>query len=204
MVVIGAGYQWDDPYSCEEWSDNFGLSYPFLNDDNGDGQPLWMGQFYGDGIPKNIFINHNMEIVYANSGTLESYLALPIIEEALDSCGVDCIPDADGDGILNDQDNCPGAINPDQTDFDGDGIGDQCDDCNGITNVFGNLDGNMSTDEEPIIDVMDLLMLCDVVEDGIEVNDCLIQSGDVTEDGAINTIDIYAFATMLSNGDFDN
>jgi hypothetical protein len=35
--------------------------------------------------------------------------------------------DADGDGIEDDQDNCPDVSNPDQTDSDGDGIGDACD-----------------------------------------------------------------------------
>jgi len=44
----------------------------------------------------------------------------------------DCIDmqndtDTDGDGILNDDDNCPDTPNPDQADFDNDGIGDVCD-----------------------------------------------------------------------------
>jgi thrombospondin type 3 repeat protein len=36
-------------------------------------------------------------------------------------------PDADGDGVLDDVDNCPGVANPDQQDADGDGAGDACD-----------------------------------------------------------------------------
>ncbi|MHC4477159.1 MAG: hypothetical protein ACYTEL_16050 [Planctomycetota bacterium] len=36
--------------------------------------------------------------------------------------------DRDGDGILNFEDNCPDASNPDQTDSDSDGIGNVCDD----------------------------------------------------------------------------
>jgi len=36
--------------------------------------------------------------------------------------------DSDGDGISDDQDNCPNTPNPDQTDSDGDGIGDVCED----------------------------------------------------------------------------
>ena len=36
-------------------------------------------------------------------------------------------PDTDGDGILDDTDNCAEVVNPDQLDSDGDGQGDACD-----------------------------------------------------------------------------
>ncbi len=35
-------------------------------------------------------------------------------------------PDADGDGVVDAQDNCPHAYNPRQEDYDGDGVGDAC------------------------------------------------------------------------------
>ncbi len=37
--------------------------------------------------------------------------------------------DRDGDGVSDDEDNCPGDINPEQDDEDGDGAGDACDGC---------------------------------------------------------------------------
>ena len=40
---------------------------------------------------------------------------------------IKAISDADGDGMLDDTDNCPNASNPDQTDADNDGIGNACD-----------------------------------------------------------------------------
>ncbi|MEC9441059.1 MAG: hypothetical protein VYE40_08170 [Myxococcota bacterium] len=36
-------------------------------------------------------------------------------------------PDRDGDGVLNEEDNCPDRENPEQADRDRDGIGDRCD-----------------------------------------------------------------------------
>lgn len=36
-------------------------------------------------------------------------------------------PDQDGDGVTDDEDNCPTVANPDQSDHEGDGLGDACD-----------------------------------------------------------------------------
>ncbi|MBI5676158.1 MAG: DUF4214 domain-containing protein [Nitrospirae bacterium] len=49
----------------------------------------------------------------------------------------DLRPDTDGDGFVDELDNCPIEYNPDQADMDGDGIGDSCDpdkDGDGIPN----------------------------------------------------------------------
>jgi hypothetical protein len=39
--------------------------------------------------------------------------------------------DADGDGIADDEDNCPTEPNRNQSDADTDGVGDTCDTCPG-------------------------------------------------------------------------
>jgi|ADurb_Met_02_Slu_FD_contig_121_39678_length_3329_multi_8_in_0_out_0_1 hypothetical protein len=44
------------------------------------------------------------------------------------------IPDSDGDGLFDYEDNCPFVPNPDQADSDGDGVGDACDNCPDIPN----------------------------------------------------------------------
>jgi hypothetical protein len=41
--------------------------------------------------------------------------------------------DSDGDGVLNEVDNCPAVANPNQVDSDGDGFGDACDETPGTT-----------------------------------------------------------------------
>ena len=43
--------------------------------------------------------------------------------------GAPVCSDTDGDGVCDDDDNCPATANADQADADGDGVGDACDDC---------------------------------------------------------------------------
>ena len=45
------------------------------------------------------------------------------------------IPDGDGDGIIDTEDNCITIANPDQLDTDGDGVGDACDNCINLANT---------------------------------------------------------------------
>ena len=52
-----------------------------------------------------------------------------------DGSGDACDPDADDDGMPNDQDNCPTMQNVDQMDRDHDGVGDVCDNCPGDANA---------------------------------------------------------------------
>ena len=61
--------------------------------------------------------------------------------------------DTDGDGVSDDNDNCPNTPNPDQSDVDEDGAGDQCDTAinNGDTDDYPDDD----TDGDGVSDVTD-------------------------------------------------
>ena len=51
---------------------------------------------------------------------------------------------------------------------------------------------------------MDLLRFADIIESGDGLNDCIVITGEFTNDGIIDIIDIYAFANMLLEGAFNN
>ena len=94
------------------------------------------------------------EQVFAGAGTTRSVQAqairvtvTPLIGQVLDvrigfarAAVAGCALDSDGDGIPNDDDNCPTVANPGQEDFDGDGVGDACDDSDldGIVDAIDN------------------------------------------------------------------
>lgn len=62
---------------------------------------------------------------------------------AIDATPIDGPPgDADGDGIRDNVDNCPGKANVDQHDEDGDAIGDVCDPCPHINGDKTDTDGD--------------------------------------------------------------
>jgi len=160
-------------------------------------------------------ISINMEgdtAIYSGSFELldfwnESSLSMTAIIQDLTSysvsqataANINHIPmDRDADGILNLDDNCPDSHNPGQEDLDGDQIGDACDPCNGLVYVPGNVNGDANEENEPIIDVLDVLGLSDYIEDQIG-NDC--QMLDVLEDGMVNQWDILVLTDMIMNGD---
>ena len=70
--------------------------------------------------------------------------------------------DGDGDGIIDKNDNCPTAANPDQADTDGDGIGNVCDsddDNDGLSDIdegrIGTNPVDPDTDDDGILDGRD-------------------------------------------------
>ncbi len=70
-----------------------------------------IGQLYFDEICQSLFLYR-----------VDGWSEIPL------ETGIPNIYDKDGDGISNENDNCPGVFNPGQEDLDGDLIGDLCDD----------------------------------------------------------------------------
>ena len=65
VEVIGAGMDWNNPYSCEEWIEKFNLTYPILDDSKGEK----IYNYFGNGVvPYNVVIDKNMRLIYSSSG----------------------------------------------------------------------------------------------------------------------------------------
>ena len=182
VVVIAAGDDWHQPYSCESWAETFGLSYPILDDDNG-----YIYGLFGNGyIPHNVIIDHQGVVLYSTSGFNQSAI-ISIINSALENM------DADNDGVYNSMDNCPDVPNPYQEDEDGDGIGDACDVCNSVVFYNGNLNGDGA------VNIIDVIMLIDVIL-GIDTNVCSYESSDVNDDDIVNVLDVIDLIQEILGG----
>lgn len=172
LVIIGAGFDWGQPYDCEGWAEGYGLTYPLLDDEganDGEGDENFFNLFGAGSIPHNIIINHEMEIVYSVAGFDPSGIETAITA-AYDYCG----------------ELCADPWNP------------EC------SEIIGEIDNTFTMDNEPIINIIDLVNLSDIVALESEIDECVMISGDISDDGMVNIIDVYALASMLSQGEFDN
>jgi len=80
---------------------------------------------------------------------------------------------------------------------------DHCNLCT-CSEVIGDLDHTFNSDNLPTVNIMDLLRLSDLISSDDQNNHCERGQGDLTGDGNLDMIDIFAFATMLIEGNFDN
>ena len=151
-------------------------------------------------IPHNVIIGGDGEVLYSDTGYNQAAI-ISIIEQALE----DLPSDFDEDGFDEDVDNCPENYNPTQADIDSDGLGDACDVCDN-ENVFvtGNVNGDLSTNDEPIIDFFDVVALLDHLQlnqsDSQPISECEAQSGNINADNNVNIIDVVNLVNMLLFG----
>ena len=141
------------------------------------------------------WVGDNLKII-AFIQDLDTY---EVYQSEIASISRDLDPDVDGDGIPNNEDNCPSVHNFTQSDWDYDDIGDACDLCNNIANVPGNVNIDANGAEfEPIINVIDILVFADLLDDSSLMNNC--QSLDLLEDGSINQFDLVVLIDLVMSG----
>ncbi|WP_372920003.1 hypothetical protein [Salegentibacter sp.] len=110
------------------------------------------------------------------------------------NCGDTPIDDDDGDGIPNDDDNCPNDYNPDQLNSDEDSFGDVCDNCPFVDN-----EDQADSDEDGVGDACDVCPGEDdtIDEDENGIPDCLEQ--DDNGDDCETDLDSCETAFMVGN-----
>ncbi len=99
-----------------------------------------------------------------------------IVDHRPECFGIEIVTDIDGDGILDEDDNCVHVANPEQSDIDSDGVGDACDediDGDGVPNEADNCVRTPNNDQRD--------------SDGDGIGDVCSQDRD--GDGIINSVD---------------
>ena len=100
--------------------------------------------------------------------------------------------DLDGDGIPDDEDNCPSVYNPLQKDSDQNGVGDACQVLTGDVNCDGAVGFG---DINPFV-----LMLSNPAQWQQTYVECRHLNGDINGDGTVGFGDINPFVALLSGG----
>ena len=193
LVFINNGWDWGS-FSCEGWVSEFGITYPMLDGDPDGGTVCELFGVDGFSVPHSVVLDHNMEVLYSEAGFNQEEI-LSVIDLALENILVD----TDGDGLNDQEDNCPQIYNPNQEDIDVDGIGDSCDNCDNLNVwIHGNIDGGVNINGNVTIDIFDVLSLIDIVYEDYE-DGCSYEISDLTEDGQINHLDIISLVSMILN-----
>ena len=177
---------WGQPYSCSGWADAFNQTLPILDDDTGGNIYSLFGVGY---VPHNVVIGGDGLVIHSQSGFNEGMI-YAMIEAGLESL----ILDLDGDGIVDDDDNCVGVENPDQLDIDGDGAGDACDPCDNSVWYGGDADGNST------VDIFDIMFLVDIILGEPNTYICAEEAGDLTQDGQLNILDVIGLIQIILGG----
>jgi len=119
--------------------------------------------------------------------------------------GLICGLDGDGDGVLDDVDNCPSTSNPGQENSDTDLIGDACDNCSAVANAnqrdsngdgYGNIcDGDLNNNGAT--NTFDLALFKSVLPSSGTLSG-LADDADFNGGGVVNTLDVAIMRTLLA------
>tara|TARA_Y100001970_G_scaffold170624_1_gene208519 strand:+ start:345 stop:962 length:618 start_codon:yes stop_codon:yes gene_type:complete len=195
LEVVAFGADWGEPYSCDLWVSSFDLTYPITDFDTG--MPNWYQEeipqllympALGWGLPYNIIIDHNMQVIWG--GVIDLAVednmteAIEVLETALEQLQP-FVLDNDEDGLANECDDCPDSHLYDTGNFD-------------FSEEF--LIVGLDYGYYPSIEVNDVLLLADLVASGDEISPCFVEVSDFTGDNILDVIDVMALANYVVQG----
>ena len=182
----------NQPYSCNAWgSVPDGGSSQIVHDTSYSLHTMFNT---GNAFPSTVWIDHNMTVYdkMNNAGTWSIGSRIDAMLEACEQAGLCGNADADGDGYLTDDDNCPNDYNPNQSDLDFDGLGDVCDDC---YNNSGDLN------EDATIDILDVVGTVNIILNGgfnsPNSTECQLSNANYNGDTLINVLDIIQIINVI-------
>ena len=182
----GASSYHNARFVAREW-----LSSDFININSAGQTEIFSGSFdYNE--------NWNSDSLYIIA-VVQNYSSKQIYQAAKVNIN-DMDPDIDDDGILNNDDNCLEAWNPQQEDIDNDSIGDACDPCNNLVYSLGNPNGDVDSYGDPLINILDVLTLVDFLAFDSNENICQEPTLNINQDNHVNIVDVINLVQLILSG----